>query len=280
MRAYRAAERTGRPGATDLVVTPYAAPGHARAVIASLPPGATVQALEAGVDALLDAVPPGVTLCCARGVHDTAVAEWVLAVVLASLRRLPAHHSDQLAGRWRPAWHEDLAGKRVLLIGYGAIGRAVERRLDAFGALVTRLARTERADVLGVARLAELLPDADIAIVLVPLTPETRGLLDRDMLARLPDGALLVNASRGPILATDALVAELEAGRLRAALDVTDPEPLPAGHPLWRAPNVIVTPHVASDTTTLFSRAARLIAEQARRLAAGEPLLHVVRDGY
>lgn len=239
-----------------------------------------VQTLSAGVDWVLPALPPGVTLCDASGARDGAVAEWVLAAILASVRHLGEARDSQRAHKWQ--WQEpgELAGKTAMILGYGSIGMAVEARLAPFEVEVVRVARHARPGVHSVDELASLLGLADIAIVLLPLTPATEGLLDRELLGRLRAGALLVNAARGPILDTDALVELLQAGRLRAALDVTDPEPLPADHPLWDAPGALITPHFAGDTRGAERRAFALVGEQVRRYMRGEPLVNVVEGGY
>lgn len=164
----------------------------------------------------------------------------------------------------------------MLIVGYGSIGAAIERRLAGFEVEITRVARSARPGVRPVSEIAELLPRADVVVLATPLTPETDGLVNKDFLARMPDGALLVNVSRGRVVDTDALLAELSAGRLHAALDVAEPEPLPAGHPLWSAPNVLITPHVGALTAALAPRARRLLVDQVRRYAAGEPLANVV----
>jgi len=230
-------------------------------------------------------VPPGVQLCDARGVHDAAVAEWVLGAVIGSLRQFPAYARAQQRREWAPNGvtpTPELTGKRVLVIGAGSIGRALERRLAPFDVTVIRVARTARPeqDVHGVAELPALLPRAEVVVLLVPLTEQTRNLVDGSFLAALPDGALLVNAARGPVVDTAALLTEVASGRISAALDVTDPEPLPAGHPLWALPNVLITPHVGGAVAGLLPRAYRLVGEQLRRFAAGEPLVNRVVDGY
>ena len=241
-----------------------------------------IQAFSAGVDSIIGRVPPGVILCDAAGVHDVAVAEWVMTVILASQRRLPEHLEAQRAGRWREErlTGSDLVDATVVLLGAGSIGSAVEARLAPFGPKVVRIARRPRPGVGTMAELPSILPTADIVVSLLPLTPETRGIVDARFLGAMRPGALFVNASRGGIVDTAALTREVLAGRLRAALDVTDPEPLPDGHPLWSAPGVIVTPHVASDVHAQDERCWRLAVEQVGRYARGEPLNNIVSDGY
>ena len=239
-----------------------------------------VQTLSAGVDKLLPIVPAGVTLCDAAGTRNAAVAEWVVAAILASTKRLAELRDSQREHRWERQGSHELAGNTVLILGYGAIGAATERRLAPFDVELIRVARRARAGVHAVEDLGGLLPLADVVVVLLPLTPETTGLLDADLLGRLRPGALLVNAARGPILDTRALTELLRAERIRAALDVTDPEPLPPGDPLWDAPGVLITPHLAGDTPAAERRAWALVGEQVRRHLLGEPLANVVRHGY
>jgi len=237
-----------------------------------------IQTLSAGVDSLVAHVPRGVTLCDAAGAYDDAVAEWVLLAILASQRDLPGYLAGQRDRTWRrDEWataREGLTGGTALIVGHGSIGRAVERRLRAC------VARRARPGVASVADLSQLLPRAAIVVILVPLTDQTRGLVDGRFLAAMAPGALLVNAARGAVVDTAALLAALEAGRLRAALDVTEPEPLPDGHPLWSAPGVIITPHVAGSTRQAGLRAWSIAAAQVARYRRGAPLRNVVTDGY
>ncbi|MGP3981080.1 2-hydroxyacid dehydrogenase [Streptomyces sp. KR80] len=243
-----------------------------------------VQTLTAGIDHVLPALgalPPGVRLCNARGVHEASTAELALTLTLASLRGIPGFVRRQDAGEWRPEFRPALADKSVLIVGYGAIGSAIEDRLAPFEcARVARVARsgraTERGPVHPVADLPALLPDADVVILSTPLTDATRGLVGADFLSHMKDGALLVNVARGAVVDTKALLAEVESGRLHAALDVTDPEPLPAGHPLWRAPGTLITPHVGGPTSAFLPRAKRLLSAQLNRFAAQESLENVV----
>lgn len=261
-------------------------------VLGSLPRLRVVQTLNAGVD-WVPPLPPGVLLCNAGGVHDGPVADWVLAVLLAHAKRLPQLLDAQRAGHWDASANlafghgpvaDDLADWTVLVLGYGSIGRAVERRLLPHGTRVLRVARSARDDGLGPVHGPDavdgLLPQADAVVLLAPATPETRNLVDATFLARLRPGAVLVNAARGSLVDTPALLAALRAGRVRAALDATDPEPLPAGHPLWAAPGLLVTPHVAGSSAHWLRRAHALVGDQLRRLAAGEPLLHQRLSGY
>ncbi len=249
-------------------------------LLGQMPALRVIQTLSAGVDWIASAVPPGVTLCDASGTRDVAVAEWVLAAILAATKTLPELRDRQREHRWEWRQADELAGATVMILGHGAIGAAVEARLAPFDVELIRVARHAREGVHAIDELGSLLELADVVVVLLPLTPATTGLLDAEMLARLRPGALLVNAARGPIVDTPALVELLSAGRVRAALDVTDPEPLPPDHPLWDAPGVLITPHLAGDTAAAERRAFALVGAQVRRYVRGEPLANVVRDGY
>jgi phosphoglycerate dehydrogenase-like enzyme len=235
-----------------------------------------VQTLTAGVEHIAPVIPAGVTLCNAAGVHDAATSELAVGLMIAAQRRFKELVRAQDAQRWDQQMSSSLADRSVLVLGAGNIGRALQRRLDGFECAVTLVGRSARDGVHGVDELPSLLPRADIVVLIVPLTSATRGVVDRSFLARMPDDALLVNVARGPVVDTTALLAELQARRLRAALDVTDPEPLPAGHPLWDAPGVLLTPHVGGASTSMWPRSYALVSEQLRRVAAGRPLLNVV----
>jgi phosphoglycerate dehydrogenase-like enzyme len=270
------------PGPDDLgdvvfYTVPYDRP-FSREPIPRLSGVRVVQALSAGYDHLVAVVPNGVTLCTARGLHDSSTAEHALGLILAAQRELPRWVLAQGEGRWEHAHTRSLAGCRVLIVGYGSIGSALDARLRVCEALTVRVARRPRPSegVWGVADLDSLLPAADIVVLTTPLSEQTRGLLDARRLALLPDGALVVNVGRGPVLDTTAMLAEAASGRLRAALDVTDPEPLPAGHPLWHAPGTIITPHVAGGSAAFYPLATDFVAAQVRSFAAGEPLRNVV----
>ena len=248
------------------------------ALFRQLPRLKFVQSFSAGVDQLLPLIPPGVILCSAVGVHDIAVAEWVVTVILAMGHRLP----EFLEVQGRAEWDRDIAdhavdleGKTVLIVGHGSIGRALAQRLAPFGAHVVGVAQHAREGVHAVDALPRLLPDADIVVNLLPSTEETQKFVDTKFLAQMKPGALFVNAGRGRTVDTDALVESLRSLHIRAALDVTDPEPLPSDHPLWHAPNVLITPHIAGTVERSEARAFQFAGKQLRRYAAGEPLLGV-----
>jgi phosphoglycerate dehydrogenase-like enzyme len=235
-----------------------------------------IQTLSAGVDWLIGRVPEHVTVCNARGVYDAPLAEWVVGAILAMQRGLVQSHAAQARHAWDAIEPPELLGRRVVILGLGSIGTAIADRLSPFGVELIGVGRSARDGVRGLAELDELLRDAEILVDILPLTSETRGLLDARRLALLPDGALIVNAGRGRTIETSALVEELRSGRIRAALDVTDPEPLPPDHPLWELPNVLITPHMAGDSPGSTIRAFELAGDQIRRFAAGEPLVNEV----
>ncbi|GAA3114901.1 2-hydroxyacid dehydrogenase [Streptosporangium carneum] len=239
-----------------------------------------LQTVTAGVDAYRPHLPEGVVLCNARGVHDAGTAEWVVGAMIAVLREFPGFAVAQRRGEWTYHHTGVLADSTVLIVGHGSIGQALERRLEGFEVDVVRVARTARGDVHGQDELPELLPTADVVVLLVPSTPATAGLVDAGFLAAMKDGAVLVNAARGGVVDTAALLAELERGRLLAALDVTDPEPLPPGHPLWTAPGVFITPHVAGSSPASGRRLLKLLRSQLLRYLAGEPLKNVITGSY
>jgi phosphoglycerate dehydrogenase-like enzyme len=261
-------------------VPPYDLGGDQGELLARMPRLQVVQTLTAGVDHIRSQVPEGVLLCNGRGIHNASTAELALTLTLASLRGIPGFVEDQKDQQWHQGWRPSLADSTVLIVGYGDIGRDVERRLLPFEVDVLRVARTARDGVATLAELPDLLPRADVVILIVPGTSETRGLVDAAFLGRMKQGALLVNVARGPVVVTDDLVAALESGQVRAALDVTDPEPLPAGHPLWSAPHVLITPHVGGATPAMWPRAHRLVRRQLERFAAGEPVENVMSGEY
>ena len=262
---------------TEFWVPPYGFALDFPTVIAAMPRLKVIQTQSAGVDHIIDFVHPPLTLCNARGVHDAATSELGVALILASLRRIPGFVRAQDRGEWSPPVElPSLADRRVLIVGFGSIGQALERRLAGFEVEITRVARTARDNIHGYDELPRLIPAADVIVILAPLTPSTHQLVDAEFLRRMNDGALLVNLARGGLVDTHALLAEVGSKRLFAALDVTDPEPLPADHPLWKMSNVLITPHVAGGTTAMRPRMMRLLAKQLTRYADDEELLNVI----
>lgn len=273
------------PADVEFWVPPFLAGADVAALLAKLGGLRVIQLLSAGADVWIGRTPPGVTLCDGRGVHDRPMAEWVVGAAIGMMREFPSFARAQERGEWAYAAHaptRELTGARVLIVGAGSIGAEIERHLSPFDVTVTRVARTARPeqDVHSVEDLPRLLPDADVVVLIVPLTEQTRGLVDAAFLAAMPDGALLVNGARGPVVDTAALLTEVASGRISAALDVTDPEPLPSGHPLWRLPNVFITPHVGGSVRGMLPRGYALAGDQLRRHLAGQDLINQVTGGY
>jgi phosphoglycerate dehydrogenase-like enzyme len=246
---------------------------EAAGVLPRLPDLRVVQVLSAGIDWVEEHVPEGVTLCNSGDARSPAVAQWVVAAILHDLGRFERAGT---AERWQPV---ELAGRRVVIVGHGSIGRAVEKRLTPFGARIGRVGRSAREGVEPVERLPDAVAGADVVVVLAPLSEETRGLVGAEVIGRMREGALLVNAGRGAVVDTDAVVDAVRAGRIRVALDVTEPEPLPEGHPLLGLDGVLITPHIAGDTAAAERAAQALARAQILRHRAGLPLRHVVRQG-
>jgi phosphoglycerate dehydrogenase-like enzyme len=267
-------------GDVAFYVPPYVLSSSVAEVLPRMTSLRVVQTLSAGVDNVRPHVPEGVILCNGRGIHDTSTAELTLTLILASLRGIPDFVRAHDRHEWRPGWRPALADKRVLLVGYGAIGEAIEARLLPFEVEVVRVARTARDGVQPIEDLPGLLPDADVVVLVVPLTDETRGLVNADFLSRLKDDTLLVNVARGAVVVTDDLVAALGSGRIRAAIDVAETEPLPADSPLWTAPNLLISPHVGGASSAMWPRAHRLVRDQLHRFATGEPLVNVMTGDY
>lgn len=270
----------------DLVVPPYMGTARVLGALAGIDVG-LVQGQSIGFEEIAGALPAGIPFANAASVHETSTAELALTLMLAAQRRLPRFVRAQDRGEWDPVFAESLADRRVLLIGFGGVGTAIARRLTPFETEVTAVARTARAEtvdglgtvaVRGMDELPALLPDAEIVVLSLPGGDSTRHLFGAELMARMSDGTLLVNVGRGSVVDTDALLPELESGRLRAALDVFEEEPVPAGHSLWSAPNLLIAPHVGGATTAMNPRIARLVHAQIDRMRSGEPPLNIVID--
>ncbi|MBW0105697.1 2-hydroxyacid dehydrogenase [Pseudonocardia sp. KRD291] len=263
-----------------VLVPPFLANSDAIALTDGIPNLELVQLLTAGAEAWVGRLPEGVALSDGRGAHGGATAEWVVSVLLAVYRHLPRFVRAQDEGRWDYHQTEELAGKKILIVGAGDVAENTVRRLDGFDVTTTLVGRTARDGVHGMDELPALLPEHDATVLIVPLTDETRGMVDAEFLAAMPDGAVLVNGARGPVCDTDALAAELNSERLRAAVDVTDPEPLTEGHPLWEVPGLLLTPHVGGSVPLAMRRAYRVAAEQLEHVVRGEEPPNVVHGAY
>lgn len=264
------------PESVGFYVPPYMGPRATFENIASLPELQVVQLLTAGYESALPFLPPGVVLCNAAGVHDASTAELTVGLILASLRGIDDFARAMPQGQWISSRRQALADSRIVVVGAGGIGQAIARRLEPFEVEITMVGRSARDGVMAIADLPNLLPSADIVVLAVPLDESTRGLVDDAFLSAMSEGALLVNVSRGPVADTSALLMHASRGRIRVALDVTDPEPLPADHPLWTTPGVLISPHVGGNSSAFLPRARVLVAEQLARWASGEPLKNVI----
>jgi phosphoglycerate dehydrogenase-like enzyme len=235
-----------------------------------------IQSPNAGVDDLLAILPKGVTLCNAAGVHDASTAELAVALSIASRRGFAEFARNQSAGTWVHERKPSLTDSNIAIVGFGNIGKMIASMLKPFDVKVSAFSNSGRDGSFTMDHFDAMLPTFDVVILIVPLNSGTRHFMNATRLRAMKDGAALVNVARGPVVDTEALIAELKTGRITAGLDVTDPEPLPDGHPLWSAPNVIITPHVGGDSQAFIPRGRKLVEEQAARYAKGEPLLHIV----
>lgn len=258
-------------------VPTYMGPSECFELIAQMPSLQVVQLLTVGFDAVLDYMPEHVTLCNAVGIHDAGTAELAVGLILASLRGIDDFARAMPRGEWIHERRTSLVDRKVLIIGAGGVGQAIAQRLNPFEVEITQVARSQRSGVMDITELPSLLPKADIVVLAVPLTVTTKRLVNDSFLSQMRDGALLVNVSRGGVVDTDALVQHAQQGRIRAALDVTDPEPLPPEHPLWQIPGVLISPHVGGNTSAFLPRARALVENQIARWRNGEPLAHVVQ---
>jgi phosphoglycerate dehydrogenase-like enzyme len=270
------------PGAesAEVIVPGLQEGGKVKALLPQLPNLKLVQLLSAGAESWIGDMPDGVMLSTCRGAHGGSTAEWVVASLLSIYRHMREFDHAQADSRWAFHKTDTLQGKRVLVVGAGDLGTQLRRRLEPFDTTVTMVGTTAREGVHGVDELPELLGDHDAVVLMVPVTAKTIGMVDAKFLSLMPDGAVLVNAARGPVVNTGALLAELTAGRLRAALDVTDPEPLPPDHPLWTAPGLLLTPHVAGTCRGNYERSYAVAAREIALFAAGEKPRNLVRGEY
>ncbi|MFE9745551.1 2-hydroxyacid dehydrogenase [Saccharothrix saharensis] len=266
--------------AAEVLVPKFLLGTDPRDVFDRLPSLKLVQLLSAGAERFIGVVPEGVMLSTCRGAHGGSTAEWAIGALLAIYRDFPVFERARQERRWDYHLTDTLQDKKVLVVGAGDLGEQFRRRLEPFDATATLVGRTARPGVHGVDELPELLGGFDAVLVVVPLTEETTGMVDAKFLSRMKDGAILVNAARGAVVDTDALLAELTSGRLRAALDVTEPEPLPADHPLWTAPGLFLTPHVAGSCTGHAERAYAVVAAEVARFARGEQPRNLVKGDY
>ncbi len=269
------------PSAKDLDQIEFFVPRYmgGPAAIAMIPQMTSLKVIQspnAGVDDLLKILPAGVTLCNAQGVHDASTAELAVALAIASRRGFADFARNQVAGKWDHQRKASLTDSKVAIVGYGNIGQMIEKMLSNFEVSVTAFTRSGSGGSMTFDHFDRLLPTFDVIILIVPLTDSTHHLINTERLAAMKDGAALVNVARGPVVDTNALLVELSKGRITAALDVTDPEPLPDGHPLWSAPNVIITPHVGGDSQAFIPRGRALVEAQLARYAKGETLINIV----
>ena len=260
-------------------VPPYMTGWEGLEPVSRMPHLRTLQLPNAGFDDAFQLARPGLDICNARGVHDISTAELALSLILASTRGLHTLVRHQDKGAWRPDTYRTLWRAKVAVVGFGNIGQTIASLLAPFDADVTGFSRSGTAGSETINTLAARLPEFDIVVLILPATPDTVGMVDAEFLAAMKDGALLVNVARGPVVVTDALVAELRSGRLRAAVDVTDPEPLPGDHPLWSAGDIIITPHVGGNSEAFEPRMRALVAAQLERIVAGDTPDHIVIPG-
>jgi len=269
------------PSAEDLESIEFFVPRYmggpaAISMISQMKSLKVIQSPNAGVDDLLAILPKGVTLCNAAGVHDASTAELAVALSIASRRGFADFARNQVAGTWVHERKPSLTDSNIAIVGFGNIGKMIASMLAPFDVSVTSFSNSGRDGSLTMEKFDSLLPTFDVVILIVPLNPGTRHFMNATRLRAMKDGAALVNVARGPVVDTEALINELKTGRITAGLDVTDPEPLPDGHPLWKAPNVIITPHVGGDSQAFIPRGRKLVEEQAERYVTGVPLLHIV----
>jgi len=263
----------------DFYVPLYMGGAKALSYAAKMPNLSVLQMLNAGYDDALAYLRPGITLCNARGVHDASTAELAVGLAIASRRGFPDFMREQISSNWNHHRTSALTDSKIGIVGYGSIGKKIAHNLSGFEVSITAFTQSGRDGTLSINELDAHLPELDIVILILPLSDSSRGLFDSSRLSKMKDGALLINVARGPVVVTDALVQELNSGRIYAALDVTDPEPLPVGHPLWSAKNLLLVPHIGGNSTSFEPRGRALIESQLKLLAQGLPLEHVVAQG-
>ena len=238
-----------------------------------------LQVPNAGYDDAMEFLRPGITLCNGRGIHDDSTAELAVGLTIACLRGFATFVRDQDKGEWVNKNYDSINDRKIGIVGFGSIGSTIARMLSGFSVEIVAFTQSGRDNTIAITDLDKHLPSLDVVILILPLTKESKHLFDARRLALMKDGALLVNVARGPIVDTDALVKELNSGRITAGLDVTDPEPLPKGHPLWSAKGVLISPHVGGNSSAFEKRARRLIESQLDLLAQGKPLNNVIVAG-
>jgi len=238
-----------------------------------------LQVPNAGYDDAMEFLRPGITLCNGRGIHDDSTAELAVGLTIASLRGFATFVRDQDKGEWVNKNYDSINDRKIGIVGFGSIGTTIARMLSGFSVEIVAFTQSGRDNTIAITDLDKHLPSLDVVILILPLTKESKHLFDARRLALMKDGALLVNVARGPIVDTDALIKELNSGRITAGLDVTDPEPLPKGHPLWSAKGVLISPHVGGNSSAFEKRARRLIESQLDLLAQGKPLKNVIVAG-
>lgn len=263
----------------EFVVPPYMGDKRGLDAFRDMPNLQVCQLLTIGYEDALAVLPESVTICNARGVHEESTAELAVGLMIASVKGLPGDLARSATGSWHHYRRGTLSGANVLVLGAGGVAQAIMNRLLPFDVRVTMFARSARGNVVALTELPRFLAKADALVIALPLTEETRGLVDGEMLSKLPDGALVVNVARGAVMSTTAAIAEARSGRLNFALDVIDPEPLPVDNPLWRLSNVIITPHIGGNTDAFPIRGRRLVREQLQSWVMGAPLINVVRPG-
>ncbi len=266
-------------GAITFFVPPYMGGRRALLPILRMSSLRVLQLPYAGYENALEFVRPGLTICNASGVHDDSTAELAVGLTIASLRGFPDFVRNQISGEWVRSRRRSLSDSRIGIVGFGSIGKRIKENLSGFAVEVIPFSRLGSDGSKKMSELDAELPNLDVVILSMPLNEDSRHLFDAKKLARMKDGALLVNVARGPVVDTDALIEELNSGRILAALDVTDPEPLPKGHPLWTAKGLLISPHVGGESSAFEPRFRKLLEDQLQRLSRGERLKNIVHEG-